>query len=576
MSHKQIMQSLSGLLIGMFVAMLSSTVVTNALPTIIDQLHGTESGYTWVVVATLLALTATTPLWGKLSDLMSPKLLVQLSLVIYVAGSAVAGLSQSVGMLIFARVIQGIGAGGLLALVQVIMARMIAPRERGRYSGYLGAVFALATVLGPLVGGVIVDTSSLGWRWCFYVGVPFAALAIVVLQKTLKLPTVRREAKIDYVGATLIVAGVSLLLIWVSLAGHNFDWVSAASALMVVGGVALLGLAIWVESRVAEPIIPLKIFRNRTVALASIASLLVGSTLYGITVFLSQYFQVARGATPTMSGLATIPLVLGMFLSSLIIGRIITRTGHWKRYLAAGGVLLTAGLAVLATLSSTSPYWVLAVGMVLAGTGMGATMQNLVLAVQNSVSIRDIGSSSATVSFVRSLGGAIGVSALGAVLASKVSTTVASGLSDLGVPASALGTSSGTPNLATVPAPVAAVVENAYGVGTAWAFGLSAVAAAVGAIVIFMIKETPLRASNVTPDEPGMVLEAEVVDQELAERDRGRDRRGHRIGGQFPPLTNPPRQRLRITDTSVTVSQRPLLSTKAPTDRRRISRGVRR
>ena len=196
---------------------------------------------------------------------------------------------------------------------------------------------------------------------------------------------------------------------------------------MVVGGVVLLGLAIWVESRVAEPIIPLKIFRNRTVALASIASLLVGSTLYGITVFLSQYFQVARGATPTMSGLATIPLVLGMFLSSLIIGRIITRTGHWKRYLAAGGVLLTVGLAVLATMSSTSPYWVLAVGMVLAGTGMGATMQNLVLAVQNSVSIRDIGSSSATVSFVRSLGGAIGVSALGAVLASKVTTTVASG-----------------------------------------------------------------------------------------------------------------------------------------------------
>ncbi len=517
MSHRQIMQSLSGLLIGMFVAMLSSTVVTNALPTIIDQLHGTESGYTWVVVATLLALTATTPIWGKLSDLMSPKLLVQISLVIYVAGSAVAGLSQSVGMLIFARAIQGIGAGGLLALVQVIMARMIAPRERGRYSGYLGAVFALATVLGPLVGGVIVDTSWLGWRWCFYVGVPFAALAIVVLQKTLRLPTVRRDAKIDYVGATLIVAGVSLLLIWVSLAGNNFGWISVQSALMVVGGLLLLAVALWVESRVAEPIIPLRIFRNRTVALASIASLLVGSSLYGITVFLSQYFQVARGATPTMSGVATIPLVLGMFLSSLIIGRVITRTGYWKRYLAAGGVLLTAGLTVLATMSSTSPYWILAVGMVLAGTGMGATMQNLVLAVQNSVSIRDIGSASATVSFVRSLGGAIGVSALGAVLASKVTANVSSGLAQLGVPASALGAASGTPNTATLPAPVADLVEASYGIGTAWAFGISAAAAAIGAIVIFLIKETPLRASN-TIDEPNMVQEAEVVDQDVAEQ----------------------------------------------------------
>jgi predicted MFS family arabinose efflux permease len=279
-----------------------------------------------------------------------------------------------------------------------------------------------------------------------------------------------------------------------------------------------LGVAIWVESRVAEPIIPLKIFRNRTVALASIASLLVGATLYGITVFLSQYFQVARAATPTMSGLATIPLVLGMFLSSLIIGRIITSTGHWKRYLAAGGVLLTLGLAVLATMTSTSPYWILAIGMVLAGTGMGATMQNLVLAVQNSVSIRDIGSSSATVSFVRSLGGAIGVSVLGAVLASKVTANVASGLAEMGVPASALGASSSTPNTAALPAPIAGLVQTSYGIGTAWAFGISAVAAALGAIVIFMIKETPLRASNITPEDLDLVLDAEVVDQEIAEQ----------------------------------------------------------
>ncbi|WP_354527540.1 MDR family MFS transporter [Nakamurella sp. UYEF19] len=518
MTHQQILQSLSGLLIGMFVAMLSSTVVTNALPTIIDQLHGTESGYTWVVVATLLALTATTPIWGKLSDLMSPKLLVQLSLVIYVAGSAVAGLSQSVGMLIFARAIQGIGAGGLLALVQVIMARMISPRERGRYSGYLGAVFALATVLGPLVGGVIVDTSWLGWRWCFYVGVPFAALAIVVLQKTLKLPTIKRDVKIDYLGALLIIGGVSLLLIWVSLSGNNFAWVSVPSAIMLIGGVLLLGLALLVESRVSEPIIPLKIFKNRTVALASGASLLVGSSLYGITVFLSQYFQVARGDTPTMSGVATIPMVLGMFLSSLIIGRIITRTGHWKRYLAAGGVLLTVGLAVLSTMSATSPYWVLAIGMVLAGSGMGATMQNLVLAVQNSVSIRDIGSASATVSFIRSLGGAIGVSALGAVLASKVTSHLSSGLAQLGLPASALGSSAGaTPDAATLPAPIASLVRESYGLGTAWAFGISAAAAAIGAIVIFMIRETPLRASNTDPEALNVVLDAEVVDLEVAQ-----------------------------------------------------------
>ncbi len=525
MTHQQILQSLSGLLIGMFVAMLSSTVVSNALPTIIGDLHGSESAYTWVIVATLLALTATTPIWGKLSDLMSPKLLVQLSLVIYVGGSALAGASQGIAMLIAARAVQGIGAGGLLSLVQVIMARMISPRERGRYSGYLGAVFALATVLGPLIGGVIVDTPWLGWRWCFYVGMPFAAVAIVVLQKTLKLPVIRRRVRIDYLGATLIVAGVSLLLIWVSLAGNQFAWASGTSAAMAAGGLLLLGLAVLVESKVAEPIIPLGIFRNRTVALASAASLLVGSSLYGITVFLSQYFQTSRGESPTMSGIATIPMVAGMFLTSLFVGRIITRTGVWKRYLAAGGVLLTVGLVVLSGLTATSPYWVLAVGMVLAGSGMGATMQNLVLAVQNSVRMSEMGSASATVTFLRSLGGAIGVSAVGALLAAKVTGQITAGLTRLGVPAAALGGPSSVPRPAALPAPIATVVREAYGVGTAWAFGASAAAAALGAVVLFFIKETPLRSNvstTIAKSEPAAVNPEPVSATPAADTAAGR------------------------------------------------------
>ena len=225
MTHREVLEALSGLLIGMFVAMLSSTVVTNALPTIIGDLGGGESAYTWVITATLLTTTATTPIWGKLADLFSRKMLVQVALVIFVAGSAMAGLAPGIGWLIGARAVQGIGVGGLTALVQVVMAAMIAPRERGRYSGYLGATFALATISGPLLGGLIVDTPWLGWRWCFFVGAPFALLAFIVLQKTLHLPVVRREGvSIDYLGATLIVGGVSTLLIWVSLAGHNFAW----------------------------------------------------------------------------------------------------------------------------------------------------------------------------------------------------------------------------------------------------------------------------------------------------------------------------------------------------------------
>jgi EmrB/QacA subfamily drug resistance transporter len=501
MSHRQILTAMSGLLVGMFVAMLSSTVVANALPRIIGDLHGSEAGYTWVVAATLLTMTATTPIWGKLSDLFDPKTLVQLSLLIYVGGSAVAGLSQSVLMLIAARAIQGAGAGGLMALVQVVMARMIAPRERGRYSGYLGAVFALATVLGPLAGGVIVDTSWLGWRWCFYIGVPFAVLAIVVLQRTLRLPVDRHPVKIDYLGATLLVGAVSIVLVWVSLAGKQFAWASVWSVTLVATGLMLLALALVVESRVAEPILPLGLFRDRTVALASIASVFVGSALYGVTVFLSQYFQVARLKTPTMSGLYTIPLVLGMFLSSLLVGRIITYTGKWKIFLVTGSLTLVAGFAVLATVRSDTAYAVLAIGMFLAGTGMGATMQNLVLAVQNSVSIKQIGSASAAVSFLRSLGGAIGVSALGAVLSTQVAGHVRTGLSHLGASA-ASDTGSGVADPAHLPAPVATVVEQAYGIGTGWVFGISALAALLGALVIPFIRETPLRTSSVDPEDP--------------------------------------------------------------------------
>ena len=229
MTHRQVLEALSGLLLAMFVAMLSSTVVSNALPAIVSDLGGSQTGYTWVVVATLLTMTATTPIWGKLADLFSKKLLVQLGLVIFSAGSLVAGIAPNMEVLIGARAFQGLGVGALTALVQVVIASMVTPRERGRYSGYIGATFALATVSGPLIGGVIVDTPGLGWRWCFLVGLPFAIAAFVLLQKTLHLPVVRREVHIDYLGASLIVGGVSLLLVWVSLAGNNFAWTSTTS-----------------------------------------------------------------------------------------------------------------------------------------------------------------------------------------------------------------------------------------------------------------------------------------------------------------------------------------------------------
>lgn len=518
MTHRQIMEALSGLLLGMFVAILSSTIVTNALPEIISDLGGGQSAYTWVVTASLLAMTATTPLWGKLSDLFSKKLLVQIALIIYVSGSIVAGLSQNAGMLIACRVVQGIGVGGLSALAQIVMAAMIAPRQRGRYSGYLGATFAVATVGGPLLGGVITDTSWMGWRWCFYVGVPFAVIALIVLQKTLKLPVVKREGvKVDWFGAFFISAAVSLLLVWVTFAGNKYDWISWQTYAMVGGSVLLGAVFILVESKAREPIIPLRLFRNRTITLASLASLCVGIAMFTGTVFFSQYFQLARDKSPTISGVMTIPMIGGLFISSSVSGLIITRTGRWKIWLVSGGVLVTAGLGLLGTIRYDTPYWHMAIYMALMGLGIGMMMQNLVLCTQNQVSPEDLGAASSTVTFFRSLGGAVGVSALGAVLGNRVTHYVKEGLADLGPQGAALGHggtgAGGIPNLDVLPAPMRTVMEIAYGHGVGDVFLYSAPAVLVALLLTLFIKEVALktRAGGDTAEVAAVPVGARVA-----------------------------------------------------------------
>ncbi|MFF1770571.1 MFS transporter [Streptomyces sp. NPDC058249] len=500
MTHRQIMEALSGLLLGMFVAILSSTIVTNALPEIIGDLGGGQSAYTWVVTASLLAMTATTPLWGKLSDLYSKKALVQIALIIYVLGSVVAGLSQNPGMLITVRVVQGIGVGGLSALAQIVMAAMISPRERGRYSGYLGATFAVATVGGPLLGGVITDTSWLGWRWCFYVGVPFAIIALIVLQKTLHLPVVKRDVKVDWGGAFFISAAVSLLLVWVTFAGDKYDWLSWQTYAMVGGSVVLGLLFILVETKAREPIIPLRLFRNRTITLSSLASLFVGVSMFTGTVFFSQYFQLARDKSPTMSGVMTIPMIGGLFISSTVSGQVITKTGKWKAWLVTGGVLLTAGLGLLGTIRYDTPYWRIAIFMALMGLGIGMMMQNLVLSTQNQVAPADLGSASSTVTFFRSLGGAVGVSALGAVMANRITHYATDGLAHLGpkyASAAASSSSSGSiPNMDSLPGPLRTVMESAYGHGIADVFLIAAPLALLAFLITIFIKEVPLRTSG--------------------------------------------------------------------------------
>ncbi|ATE55969.1 MDR family MFS transporter [Actinosynnema pretiosum] len=463
--RSQVLKALSGLLVALFTATLSSTVVSTALPRMISDLGGSQAQYTWVVTATLLTATATTPIWGKLADLFSKKTLVQVAIGVFVAGSLASGLSQDAGQLIAARALQGAGVGGLQTLVQIAIAAMIPPRERGRYSGYLSSVTAVSTIGGPLLGGLVVDTPWLGWRWCFFIGVPVAIAALVLLQVTLNLPVVRRErVRVDYAGAALITAGVCLLLVWVSFVGDAFTWSSWPSLAVAGGSVLLLGAAVRVETKVPEPVVPLDIVRQRPTALAILGSLAAGTAMYGAAVFLSQYFQVSRGRTPTEAGLLTIPMMAGILVASTVVGRLVTRTGKLKPYLVAGSISLTAGFAALGFLDRETPLVVLSVAMALVGAGIGMTMQNFVLVVQNAVPLKDIGAASSAVSFFRSLGGTIGVAVLGAVLARDVAA-----------------------NPGDVP--------TAYGEATAQVFLISAAVAAVGVLAAVMLKPVVLRTS---------------------------------------------------------------------------------
>ncbi|MFF8021772.1 MDR family MFS transporter [Streptomyces sp. NPDC007896] len=472
--QRQVLVALSGLLIALFVATLSSTVVSTALPKMVGALHGSQTQYTWIVTATLLTTTATTPIWGKLADLFSKKTLVQIAVIVFVLGSVAAGVSQSPGQLIASRALQGVGVGGVQALVQIAIAAMIPPRERGRYSGYLSSVTALSTIGGPLLGGFIVDTSWLGWRWCFLISLPVALAALVLLQRTLSLPVVRRDnVKIDYLGATLITSGVSVLLVWISFVDSSFAWASWQTAAMVGAALVLLSVAMWVETRAAEPIVPLHIIKQRTTVLAILGSLASGTAMFAASVYLSQYFQTSRGYTATEAGLLTIPMMGGILVSSILAGRLLSKTGKLKPFVVVGSVLLTAGFAGLGTIDHQTSLVFMSVAMLCIGAGVGMTTQNFILVVQNSVPMKDIGTASTTVTFFRSLGGTFGVTVLGAVLARQVTK----GISQDHEPAAV-----------------------AYGDATGTIFLIAAGIATLGILAAVLLKPVVLRTSLDTPE----------------------------------------------------------------------------
>ncbi|MFJ6415260.1 MDR family MFS transporter [Paeniglutamicibacter sp. NPDC091659] len=483
MTHRQVMQSLTGLLMGMFVSILAGTVVSTSLPVIVSDLKGDQTSYTWVVTATLLATTISTPIWGKLADLSNRKLLLQLSLLIFVVASAIAGFSQDTSMLITMRVFQGLGAGGLTALTQIVMADIISPRERGKYMGLFGAVMALGTVGGPLIGGFITD--AVNWRWNFFIALPFAAVAIILIQKTLHLPAqAKRKVSIDYAGIVLLSAGVSLLLIWVSMAGKNFEWASATTAWMVGGAVVALAAFVVVELKASEPIIPLTMFKNNTFSLSVVASISVGVSMFGTSVFLAQYMQLARGANATQSGLMTIPMMAGLLVVSTVAGSMISRFGKWKAIMVSGSVLQLVGLYLLGTIHYDTNFVLVSVYMFALGAGLGMVMQNLVLIVQNAVTPAEIGVASSGIAFFRSLGGTIGVSVLGALMATKVADLMGAKSAELGAAIAALGekgkavtaslASGNIPAVHSLPDSVRSIIESSYGDAVAYVFMVAA------------------------------------------------------------------------------------------------------
>jgi EmrB/QacA subfamily drug resistance transporter len=416
-THRQILVIMSGLMLGMFLASLDQTIVSTALPTIVGDFHRSDL-LSWVITAYLLASTASTPLWGKAGDLYGRKRVFQLAIVVFLIGSALCGASQNMYELIAFRGMQGIGGGGLISLVFAIIGDVIPPRQRGRYQGYFGATFGISSVVGPLAGGFAVD--SLSWRYIFYINLPLGILALIVTNRVLQLPIRKREVKIDWWGALLLVAGVSAILLATQSGGTDYPWGSwQIIGLFLLGAVLLIGFIVR-EGMAPEPILPLGLFRMQIFTVANIVSFVSGIAMFGALAFLPQYLQLVHGVSATASGLLLLPLLVGLLVMSISSGRYISRTGQYRWFPLAGTILVTVGLILLTQIGAHTSLLVVGLYILVFGSGLGLFMQVLTLVVQNAVPMREMGVATSAVTFFRSMGGAIGASALGAVLTARI------------------------------------------------------------------------------------------------------------------------------------------------------------